>query len=158
MHPRIPLAFLQPAHTAGSWLTCCPPGHPGPSPQSCSPAGPRQALMYGVIPPQVQDPAFAFVEPHQVSLCPSFQPIQVRLNGSTAFRCIYHTSQNGVISKLAEGTFQIFIQVVDKEVKQGWAQYRPLGDTSSHQPSTRLSAADDNPLSSAIQPSHFVKI
>jgi len=28
----------------------------------------------------VQDPAFAFVEPHQVPLCPTFQPVQVTLN------------------------------------------------------------------------------
>jgi len=41
----------------------------------------------------VQDPALALVEPHQVPLCPAFQPIQVMLNGSTAFWCIYHTSQ-----------------------------------------------------------------
>jgi len=61
--------------------------------------------VHEVVPPQVQDPAFAFVEPHQVPLCPAFQPIQVTLNGSTAFRCVYHNSQFGVISKLAEGTF-----------------------------------------------------
>jgi len=30
----------------------------------------------------VQDPAFAFVEPHQVPLCPTFQPVQVTLNES----------------------------------------------------------------------------
>jgi len=52
----------------------------------------------------VQDPALALVEPHQVPLCPAFQPIQVTLNGSTAFWCIYHTSQCGVISKLAWGS------------------------------------------------------
>jgi len=44
--------------------------------------------MHGGVPPQVQDPAFAFVEPHQVPLCPTFQPIQVTLNGSTAFWCV----------------------------------------------------------------------
>jgi len=31
----------------------------------------------------VQDPAFGFVEPHQVPLCPTFQPIQVSLNGTS---------------------------------------------------------------------------
>jgi len=40
--------------------------------------------MHGVVPPQVQDPAFALVEPQQVPLCPTFQPVQVTLNGSTA--------------------------------------------------------------------------
>ena len=43
--------------------------------------------MHGVVPPQVQDPALALVEPHQVPLCPTLQPVQVLLNGSTAFRC-----------------------------------------------------------------------
>jgi len=60
--------------------------------------------VYGVVPPQGQDPAFVLVEPHHVPLSPPFQPVQVTLNGSTAFWCIYHSSQFGVISKLAEGT------------------------------------------------------
>jgi len=55
----------------------------------------------------VQDPAFALVEPHQVPLCPTFQPVQVTLNGSTAFWCICHFYQFGVISKLAEGVIDI---------------------------------------------------
>jgi len=60
------------------------PSTPSPSPQSCSPAGqPQPVLVPGVVPPQVQDPALAFVEPHQVPLCPTFQPVQVSLNGST---------------------------------------------------------------------------
>jgi len=54
--------------------------------------------MPGVVSPHVQDPAFGFVEPHQVPLCPTFQPVQVTLNGSTACWCIYHSSQFGVIS------------------------------------------------------------
>jgi len=58
-----------------------------------------------MIPPQMQDPALALVEFHQVPLCPALQSAQVTLNGNTAFWCIYHTSQFGVISKLAEGTF-----------------------------------------------------
>lgn len=39
-------------------------------------------LVLGVIPPHVQDPTLALVEPHQVFLCPAFQPIKVPLNGS----------------------------------------------------------------------------
>jgi len=35
--------------------------------------------MHGVVPSQVQDPAFAFVELHQVPLCPTFQPIHITL-------------------------------------------------------------------------------
>jgi len=65
---------------------------------------PKPVLMHGVVLPQVQDPAFAFVEPHQVPLCRTLQLVQVMLSGSTAFWCIHHSSQFGVISKLAEGT------------------------------------------------------
>ena len=63
----------------------------------------KPVLMHGVVPPQVQDPALARVEPHQVPLCPTLQSVQVTLNGNTAFWCIYHTSQFGVISKVAKG-------------------------------------------------------
>jgi len=50
----------QPGHTAGSWSTCHPPAFPGPSLQSCSPAGqPQPVLVHGVVPPQVQAPALA---------------------------------------------------------------------------------------------------
>ena len=38
MYSEIPLAFLAPEHTAGSWSPCCPPGHSGPSLQSSFPA------------------------------------------------------------------------------------------------------------------------
>ena len=58
------------------------------------------------------------------------------------------TPPSFVIDKLAEGKLYLFIQVIDEEVKQGWAQYGPLRDTTCHQPPTRLSAADDSPLSS----------
>jgi len=51
----------------------------------------------------VQDPALALVEFHQVPLCPTLQPVQVSVNGSTACWCIHHSSQFCVISKLAEG-------------------------------------------------------
>jgi len=47
----------------------------------------------------------ALVEFHQVPLPPTLQPVHVTLNGSTACWCIYHSSQFGVISTLAEGTF-----------------------------------------------------
>jgi len=60
--------------------------------------------VHGVVPPQVKDPAFALVVLHQVPLCPAFQPVQVSLNGSTAFWCMHHSSQLCIISKLAEGT------------------------------------------------------
>lgn len=39
--------------------------------------------MHGVIPPQVQDHALAFVEFQEVPLCSSLQHAEILLNGST---------------------------------------------------------------------------
>ena len=71
-----------------------------------------------VIIPQVQDSTLALVEPHQVPLCPTLQPVQVSLNGSTAFWCVSHSSQLHIIRKLAEGAIYPSIQVTDEDVKQ----------------------------------------
>ena len=59
---------------------------------------PKPVLVHGAVPPQVQDPTLALVETHQVPLCPTLQPVHITLNGSTAFWCIYHSSQFGVIT------------------------------------------------------------
>jgi len=84
---------------------------------------PKPVLVHEVVLPQVQDPALALVDLHQVPLCSTLQPVQVSLNGSTAFWCIHHSSQFCVTCKLAEGTLQLFIQVIDEEVEQDWAEY-----------------------------------
>jgi len=106
MHPRIPVAFY------GNEGTLLAHGQPVIHQHSQVPlcraavqqVRPKPVLVHGVVPPQVQDPALALVELHQVPLRLTLQPVQVTLNGSTAFRCIYHSSQLCVISKLAEGT------------------------------------------------------
>jgi len=79
--------------------------------------------VHGVVPLQLQDPALALVKLYQVPLCPTLQPVQVSLNGSTAFQRISYSSQFCVISKLAEGTPCPFIQVIDEHVDQDWVKY-----------------------------------
>ena len=79
-------------------VSLCPPALPGPSLQSCFPAGqPKPVLLHGVMPPRVQDHILAL---HDVPLRPTLQPVQVLLNGSTALWCTSHSSQFCVISKL----------------------------------------------------------
>ena len=84
MHPRIPLAFL--ATRAHCWLM---DNLSSTSTSRCKAAlqqvCPEPVLVHGVVPPQVQDPAFAFVEHHQVPLCP------VCLLWSSAVRSIMFT-------------------------------------------------------------------
>ncbi|PKU42626.1 glycoprotein xg [Limosa lapponica baueri] len=119
MHPSWPQG-----HIVGSWSSYCPPGLPGLSPQSClQQVNPQPVLVQGVIPPQVQHPTLAFVEVPQVPLCPALQPVQVSLDGVTAFWCVSHPFQFCVINKLAEGTFHPFIQIIDEYIEEDWTQY-----------------------------------
>ena len=69
----------------------------------CSRSAP--ILVHGITPLQLQGSALALVELHQVPLRATLQPVQVSLNGSTAWRCIHHFSQFSVISKL--GVFML---------------------------------------------------
>uniref|UniRef100_A0A803XRT1 CAP-Gly domain-containing protein n=1 Tax=Meleagris gallopavo TaxID=9103 RepID=A0A803XRT1_MELGA len=78
------------------------------------------------------------VEPHLVSYCPALQPVQVSLNGSTAFRRVSRSSQLRIISKLAEGGHCPLIKVIDEDVEQDRTQHRPLGDTTGHRSPARL--------------------
>jgi len=55
-----------------------------------------------------------------------------------AFQCTSHSFQFCVLSKLAEGTLRPFVQVIDEEVEQDWAEYSPLGNPTSYRPPTRL--------------------
>lgn len=54
---------------------------------------------HGVIPPWVQDFALPFVELQEVPVCPSLQPAQVPLVGSTNLWHNSHSSQLCVTSK-----------------------------------------------------------
>ena len=59
---------------------------------------------------------------------------QVPLDGIPSFGCIDCTTEFGVICKLAEGTFDPTVYVIDKDMKQHRSQDGPLRDTSLHQP------------------------
>ena len=75
-------------HIADSLPTCCPPGYPGPFVQSSSPAGHHLTCtdLYGYSSSGVR------LHLHLLNLIrflsPFLQPVQVLLNGSTAFWCI----------------------------------------------------------------------
>ncbi|KAJ7405348.1 hypothetical protein WISP_140056 [Willisornis vidua] len=69
------------------------------------------------------DPTLALVEPQEVSLCPTLQTTEVTVNGITASRCISHSPQLCIVSKLAEGAFHASVQVIDTKVESGWIQY-----------------------------------
>ncbi|XP_048785819.1 uncharacterized protein LOC125686147 isoform X4 [Lagopus muta] len=77
------------------------------------------------------------------------QPVQVLLNGSTAFS---QSSQLRIIGKLAEGGHYPLIKVIDEDVEQDRTQHRPLRNTAGYRPPTGLCITNNDPLCSASQP------
>jgi len=65
---------------------------------------------------------------------------------------VRHSSQLCIINKLKKDRLYPFIQVIDEDVQQDLTEHKPLRNTASYRPPTRLCTADDNPLSSASQP------
>ena len=82
--------------------------------------------------------------------CLLFKHVQVPLDSIPPFCCVNCTTQLGVISKLAEGTLNPTVLVIDKDVKEHWSQEGPLGDASHHQPPSGLRAIDNNLLATAV--------
>jgi len=79
-----------------------------------------------VVPSQAQDPILAFVEPHQVPLCPtlslpSFCWMAAQSSGGVSPSC-----QFCAISKLVEGALHAFTQVTDEDIKQERMKAYPL--------------------------------
>jgi len=66
----------------------------------------------GVVPPQVQDPALALVEPHEVPLCPAFQPIQVTL--VVVIECSVHVGHwiTPVTAQKGHGNFSPYLKAL----------------------------------------------
>jgi len=92
----------------------------------------QPVLIPGVAPTQVQDLALGRVEPHEVLADPLLKLIQVPLDDIPSLRHVNHTTQLGVVCKLAEGALDLTVYVIDEDIKQYWSQYRPLRDITSH--------------------------
>ena len=69
-----------------------------------------------------------------------------------SFCCVNCTTQLGVISKLAKGTFNSTVCIIDKGVEEHWPYDRPLGDITCDQPPPGHRASDNNSLATTIQP------
>ncbi|KAK4830147.1 hypothetical protein QYF61_008635 [Mycteria americana] len=76
-----------------------------------------------IAPTQVQDLALGLAELHEVHTGPPLKPVTVTLDGIPSLQCVDHTTQLGVIGKLAEGALKPTVHVANKDVKQCWSQY-----------------------------------
>ncbi|KAK4811988.1 LOW QUALITY PROTEIN: hypothetical protein QYF61_022984 [Mycteria americana] len=79
-----------------------------------------------------QEPALGLVEPHEVHTGPLLKLVQVPLDGIPSLRYVNHTTQLGVVCKLAKGALDPTVYVIDEDTKQYWSQYRALRDTTCH--------------------------
>ena len=76
--------------------------------------------------------ALGLVELHEVRLRAPLQPVQVPLNYTASLQCVNHTTQLGVVSKLAEEALNSTVPVADKSVNQHQFQHLSLRNTTHH--------------------------
>lgn len=74
--------------------------------------------MLGIAPAQVQDLALGLVELDEVRRGPALKPAQVPLDNILSLQCVDHTTQLGVVGKLAKGALDHTVRVTDTNVKQ----------------------------------------
>jgi len=83
---------------------------------------------------------------------PLLQPDQLPLDGFPALQCINCTTQLGVVCKLAEGSLDSIVYVIDEDVEEHLFQDLPLGDSTCNWPPSRLRTVDQKLLAVTSQP------
>ncbi|KAK4808830.1 hypothetical protein QYF61_001338 [Mycteria americana] len=86
-----------------------------------NPYSTQPVFVLGTAPTHVQDLALGLVELHEVRTGPPLKPVKVPLDGMPSLQHVDHTTQLGVIGKLAEGA--LTVHVTNKDVKQHRSQY-----------------------------------
>jgi len=81
---------------------------------------------------------------------PLLQPVQVPLDGFPSLQCINCTTQLGVVCKLAEGSLDSIVYVIDEDVEEYQSQDQALGDITCDWPPPRHRIID--PLAVTSQP------
>ncbi|KAJ7405122.1 hypothetical protein WISP_141802 [Willisornis vidua] len=104
-----------------------------------------------VVVAKVQDPALGLVKYHPIGFVPSIQLVQVSLKSSLTLQQINTPPQLGVICKFANGGLNSLIQIINKDIKQNWAQYSSLENTTVDQAPTECSPIHQQSLGPAIQ-------
>ncbi|PKU45126.1 hypothetical protein llap_4577 [Limosa lapponica baueri] len=113
---------------------------------------PKPVVLHGVVVTQVQDSALGLVEPHPIGLSPLIQPVQIPLQSLSTLQQVDTPTQLGVICELPEGALERLIQVIDKDVKENWPQYRALWDATCDWPPTGFNSIHQHTLGPALQP------
>ena len=112
---------------------------------------PYLVLIPEVTPTHVQDLALGLVETRKVHTGLLLKLVQVPLDGIASLTHVDHTTQLGVICRLAEGALHPTVYIIDEDIKQYQSQYGPLRDTTCHQSPSGLWAVNNYPLDVTIQ-------
>ncbi|GAB0185610.1 mitochondrial enolase superfamily member 1 [Grus japonensis] len=84
-------------------------------------------------------------------MCPLLEPVQVPPDSLLSLRHVKHTTQLGIVCKLAESALNPTVYVIGEDIKQYWSQYGPLRDITCHRSSSGYQAVDRYPLDVTIQ-------
>ncbi|KAJ7414452.1 hypothetical protein BTVI_41054 [Pitangus sulphuratus] len=68
------------------------------------------------------------VEHHTIGFSSSVQPVQIPLPSYPPAE--QHPTQLGVVCELTENALSLLVQIINKDIKEHWAQYRALGNTT----------------------------
>jgi len=80
-------------------------------------------FVLGIPLTQGQDLVLGLVQLHEVLTGPPLKPAKVPLDGIPSLQHVDHTTQLGVVGKLAEGAFSTTVHVPSKDVTQHWSEY-----------------------------------
>ncbi|KAK4825708.1 hypothetical protein QYF61_002067 [Mycteria americana] len=117
-----------------------------------SPFSIQPVFVLGIALTHVQDLALGLVELHEVCTGPPLKPVKVSLDSIPSLQCVDHTTQLGVVGKLAEVAINPTVHVTDKDVKQRRSQHRLLRNATRHRFPLGHQAVDHNSSSATIQP------
>ena len=116
------------------------------------PLFPKPVALHEVVVTQVQDSALGVIEPYTADIGPLTQPVQIPLQSLPTIKQINTPTQLDVICKLSEGALDPLIQIIYKDIKQNWPQYRALGNTTCDRPTAGFNPTHHNSLGLAVQP------
>jgi len=88
-----------------------------PNPFSAQPV-----FVLGIAPTHAQAHALGSAGRHEVHTGPPLKPVKLPLDGIPSLQSVDHTTQLGVISKIAEHALNPTIHVANKDVKQHRSQ------------------------------------
>lgn len=111
-----------------------------------NPFSAQPALVLGIALIQVQDLALGVVGLNDIYAGPLPKPVKVPLDGILSFQHTEHTTELGIVSKLAESALSPTVRIADKSVERCWLLSQPLRNATCH--------LDIEPLTAGLECDH----